>query len=580
MKDQLKELFENAVSALKRDGVVPPEQDVLIRFDHPKQKSHGDLATNVALSLAKAAKCNPEELAARLVDALPPSQYVERVEVAGPGFINIFLNRGSQFEILSVIREQGSDFGRCDVGRGEKVMVEFVSANPTGPLHVGHGRGAAYGDSLARVMRLAGYHVETEYYINDAGRQMDILAVSVWLRYLELCGETLSFPDKCYKGDYIWDIAATVHREDGDRYRAPAAEVFAVQTATDAEKALDQLTADFRNRLGAPGFERFLSAALDALVEDIRSDLAGFNVEFDVWFSERSLYDGNIVGDTIDELKRTEYVYEKDGALWFKSTAFGDEKDRVVVRENGAPTYLASDIAYHQGKFHRGFDKLIDVWGADHHGYITRVRGTLAALGHDPDQFIVAVVQFATLYRGGQKVSMSTRGGEFVTLRELRQEVGTDAARFFYAQRKPDQHLDFDLDLAKSQSTDNPVYYVQYAHARVCSVFRQAEERGIDTDGIAQSDTSLLVEEHEKDLAATLARLPEVVATSARLLEPHHIVYYLRDVSNRLHTYYNAHNVLAAEPDLRCARLNILDATRQVIANGLALLGVSAPDRM
>lgn len=580
MKDQLKELFENAVSALKQEGVVPAEQEVDIRFDHPRQKSHGDLATNVALGLAKAARCNPRDLASRLVAALQPSPYVESVEVAGPGFINIFLSRGSQFEVLSVIREQGPDFGRCDVGGNEKVMIEFVSANPTGPLHVGHGRGAAYGDTLARVMRLAGYQVETEYYINDAGRQMDILAVSVWLRYLELCGETLGFPDKCYKGDYIWDIAATVHREDGDRYRAPAADVLAAQTSADPEKALDQLTADFRNRLGAAGFERFLGAALDALVEDIRSDLAGFNVEFDRWFSERSLYDGNTVGNTINELKRTEYVYEKDGALWFRSTAFGDEKDRVVVRENGTPTYLASDIAYHQDKFHRGFDKLIDVWGADHHGYIVRVRGTMAALGHDPDHFIVTLVQFATLYRGGQKVSMSTRGGEFVTLRELRQEVGTDAARFFYAQRKPDQHLDFDLDLAKSQSTDNPVYYVQYAHARVCSVFRQAKERGIDTDDIAQSDTGLLVEEHEKDLAAMLARFPEVVATAARLLEPHHIVYYLRDVSNRLHTYYNAHNVLASDAGLRRARLDLLDATRQVIANGLDLLGVGAPEKM
>ena len=559
---------------------MPPEQEVNIRFDHPRHKSHGDLATNVALDLAKAAKCNPRDLATSLVAALEPSPHVERVEVAGPGFINLFLSRGSQFEVLSIIREQGAGFGRCDVGGGEKVMIEFVSANPTGPLHVGHGRGAAYGDTLARVMRLAGYHVETEYYINDAGRQMDILALSVWLRYLELCGETLSFPDKCYKGDYIWDIAATVHREDGDRYRAPADEALAAQTSADPEKALDQLTADFRNRVGAPGFERFLGATLDALVEDIKSDLKGFNVEFDRWFSERSLYDNDIVDNTINELKHTEYLYEKDGALWFKSTAFGDEKDRVVVRENGTPTYLASDIAYHQDKFHRGFDKLIDVWGADHHGYVVRVKGTLAALGHNPDDFIVTLVQFATLYRGGQKVSMSTRGGEFVTLRELRQEVGTDAARFFYAQRKPDQHLDFDLDLAKSQSTDNPVYYVQYAHARVCSVFKQAKERGIDTGDIAQSDTNVLVEEHEKNLAAMLARFPEVVATSASLLEPHHIVYYLREVSNRLHTYYNAHNVLAVDAGLRSARLNLLDATRQVIANGLELLGVSAPEQM
>lgn len=580
MKEHLTELFEDAIRVLKDNDVIPQQHQAEVRFDRPRQKSHGDLATNLALNLAKATDLKPRDLAQKLADALAQSPYIEKLEIAGPGFINIFLSRSSQFEILQLVRDQGDAFGRCDVGHGKKVLIEFVSANPTGPLHVGHGRGAAYGDTLARVMRFAGYDVKTEYYINDAGRQMDILALSVWLRYLELCGEEFSFPENCYKGDYIWDIAATVHREDGDQYQCPAGSILAHSASLDSERALDKMTAGFKSRFGDDGYRRFLKAALDILVDDIKNDLQGFRVEFDRWFSEQSLYDSEKINQTISKLGQSEYLFKKDGALWFRATAFGDEKDRVVVRESGAPTYLASDIAYHQDKFDRGFSMLIDVWGADHHGYIVRVKGTLAALGNNPDDFIVALVQFATLYRGGEKVSMSTRGGEFVTLRELRQEVGTDAARFFYAQRKPEQHLDFDLDLAKSQSADNPVYYVQYAHARVCSVFRQAKQRNIDTDVEGDVDVALLKEEQEKDLANVLAKFPEVVATAARNLEPHHIVYYLRDVSNRLHTYYNAHNILGAESSLRAARLELIEATRQVIANGLDLIGVSAPERM
>ena len=576
----LQNVFSEAIQDLKLTGTIPEDKDAEIRFDRPRQKTHGDLSTNVALALAKSVGRNPRELAQLIIDALPATDSVEKVELAGPGFINIFLKPASHFEVLKAVRESGPAFGNSDSGQGESVLVEFVSANPTGPLHVGHGRGAAYGDSLARVMRKAGYLVTTEYYINDAGRQMDILAVSVWLRYLELCGEEFDFPDNCYKGDYIWDIAATVHREDGDLYGCSAPEVFSESTSEDPEQGLDKLTAAFRSKVGEEGFGRFLGATLDALVNDIRNDLSEFRVEFDRWYSERSLYDSGTVEQTVMELRLTDHIYEKEGALWFRATGFGDEKDRVVVRENGVPTYFASDIAYHHEKFERGFSKLVDIWGADHHGYIARVKGALNALNHDPDEFIVALVQFATLYRGGEKISMSTRGGDFVTLRELRHEVGTDAARFFYAQRKPDQHLDFDLDLAKSQSNDNPVYYVQYAHARVCSVFRQAAERDIDTGDLGSADMNLLIEESEKDLASQLSRFPEVIATSARKMEPHHIVYYLREVANRLHAYYNAHNVLGAAQDLRTARLLLLDATRQVVANGLEVLGVSAPERM
>ena len=580
MIEQLQENFKQAIAALVKAGVIPEGFAAEVRFDRPRQNSHGDLATNVALGLAKAAKRNPRELAQLIVDALAPSDQVRAFDIAGPGFINVFLNPALKFEVLGIIHREGQLYGNCDVGHGMRVLVEFVSANPTGPLHVGHGRGAAYGDTLARVMRRAGFAVSTEYYINDAGRQMDILTVSVWLRYLELCGEEFEFPDNCYKGDYILDIAAEIHREDGGRYRHCANTIIGDSTTLDREKALDMLISKFRSRLGADVYQRFLKTALDILVADIKNDLSEFGVEFDCWYSEQSLYDNHTVDQTIDKLRESGKLYEKEGALWFRATDFGDEKDRVVIRENGAPTYFASDIAYHHEKFNRGFHKLIDVWGADHHGYIVRIKGTLEALHHDPGLFIAALVQFATLYRGGEKLSMSTRGGEFVTLRELRQEVGTDAARFFYAQRKPDQHMDFDLDLARSQSIDNPVYYVQYAHARICSVFVQADQRQIDVSDFDSADHELLVEQSEQELVGALARFPETIATSARNLEPHHIVYYLREVANHLHTYYNAHNVLNAEDDLRLARLSLLGATRQVIANGLDVLGVSAPEHM
>jgi arginyl-tRNA synthetase len=460
------------------------------------------------------------------------------------------------------------------------VNVEFVSANPTGPLHVGHGRGAAYGDSLARILRAAGYEVHTEYYINDAGRQMDILALSVWLRYLELCGETVPFPESCYQGDYIFDIAADVHRADGERHRHKIDELFDHSAGEDPEVQLDMLIAGAKDLLQTAGYQRFFTAAAQTLVDDIRNDLQQFNVEYDRWFSERSLHEDQSIARTIEKLKRTEYLYQKDGAWWFRARDFGDEIDRVVVRENGASTYFAADIAYHLNKFERGYQRLIDIWGADHHGYIERVKGAVQALGHDPEQLHIALVQFAVLYRSGVKVSMSTRSGEFVTLRELRQEVSTDAARFFYVQRKAEQHMDFDLDLAKSQSNDNPVYYVQYAHARICSVFKIAEERGIDLSRLGAADMSLLVEDHEIELAMSLNRFPEVLAGAARDLEPHQIVYYLRELANALHTYYNAHRFIDADPALRDARLALIGATRQVLRNGLTMIGVSAPQSM
>jgi len=530
------------------------------------------------MALARAAGVRPRDLAARIIEHLPASALISRAEVAGPGFINIFLAPGAWLDLLREIRQLGTRYGESGGAGLPSVLVEFVSANPTGPLHVGHGRGAAYGDALVRVLRKAGYRAASEYYVNDAGRQMDILAASVWLRYLELVGREVEFPPNAYQGDYIYDIAAACHREHGERFDRDAATLFQGLPG-DPEARLDTLIARARSALGGEDYRVVFDVTLDTLVEDIRSDLAQFRVEFDTWFSERSLLESGAIDRAVERLSQQGLLFESDGALWFRSTKFGDEKDRVVRRANGNYTYFASDIAYCLNKKERGFDRLIYIWGADHHGYVTRTRAAFEALGNDPDEFTVLLVQFAVLYRGTEKVSMSTRSGEFVTLRELRREVGDDAARFFYALRKPEQHMDFDLELAKSKSNENPVYYVQYAHARVCSVFRQMREKNIAFDGEG-ADLSLLVEEREQDLMRDLSRFPEVVEAAARAFEPHQVAYYLRELAQAFHTYYNAHPFLASEQPLRDARLVLVDAARQVFANGLELLGVSAPESM
>ncbi|MCP4044213.1 MAG: arginine--tRNA ligase, partial [Gammaproteobacteria bacterium] len=461
-----------------------------------------------------------------------------------------------------------------------------VSANPTGPLHVGHGRGAAYGATIADLLAAVGYQVHREYYVNDAGRQMDILAASMWLRYLGLCGEEIAFPGNGYRGDYVWDIAATLHREHGAAYQVDGAAVTAdlppdEADGGDKELYIDAVIGRARELLGENRYRFVFELALNTILEDIRDDLGKFGVIYEEWFSERSLTESGAVNRAIERLRSGGRLYEKEGAIWFRSSDYGDEKDRVVVRENGQNTYFASDIAYHMDKLERGFERVIDVWGADHHGYVPRIRAALEALGDDPSRLDVLLVQFANLYRGGEKVPMSTRSGEFVTLRQLRKEVGRDAARFYYVMRKCEQHLDFDLDLARSQSADNPVYYVQYAHARVCSVMRQLEEKGMERDGQRGAEhLELLTEEHEQALFANLSRYPEVVEAAAISHEPHQLVHYLRELANDFHTYYNAHQFLVSGPELRDARLNLILATRQVIANGLGLLGVTAPEAM
>jgi arginyl-tRNA synthetase len=586
MKQQIQQLVSQSLKQIAADGVIPAETIPQPIIERARDAQHGDFACNVAMVLAKAARSKPRDLAEKLVAALPESELVQQVEIAGPGFINFYLSPHAFHALVPQIIQQGHGFGRSDLGAGKRVQVEFVSANPTGPLHVGHGRGAAYGAVVADLLQAVGYDVHREYYVNDAGRQMDILATSVWLRYLELCDEELVFPANGYKGDYVWDIAATLHREHGDAYRHTAEEAFADVPADepaggDKEAHIDGLIQRARQLLGDNRYRFVFELGLNTILDDIRDDLELFGVRYDEWYSERTLTESGAVNKALERLRGSGHVYEKEGALWFRSTDFGDEKDRVVERDNGQTTYFASDIAYHMDKLERGFERVIDVWGADHHGYVPRVKAAMEAVGDDPSKLDVLLVQFANLYRGGEKVQMSTRSGEFVTLRELRKEVGSDAARFFYVMRKCEQHLDFDLDLAKSQSSDNPVYYVQYAHARICSVLAQSAEKGISVEiSEGLSNLELLEQEHEQALLKTLSRYPEVVEAAALNEEPHQLSHYVRELANDFHTYYNAHQFLVDDGGLRDARIKLILAVRQVLRNGLNLLGVSAPEKM
>jgi arginyl-tRNA synthetase len=557
----------------------PLALDAHIEFARPRQASHGDYSCNLAMQLAKPLRQSPRKIAALLVNVLSASPYLEKIEVAGAGFINLFLTTYAKQQFPRYVLESGEQFGHINLGAGKKVQVEFVSANPTGPLHVGHGRGAAFGASLANVLAAAGYSVAREYYVNDAGRQMDILALSTWLRYLELNGVTSRFPGNAYQGQYVRDMARLIYKAHAGRYVHRPDLLFegiSEETDTGTEADLDGLIAKAKKLLGQD-YAYIHNFVLTEQLGDCRNDLMEFGVAFDTWFSEQSLFDNGDVAHAVQLLEQGCYLYQQDGAQWFRSTDFGDEKDRVVQRENGQFTYFASDIAYHLNKFERGFERVIDVWGADHHGYIPRVKGAMKALAIDPGKLEIALVQFAVLYRDGKKAPMSTRSGEFVTLRELRQEVGNDAARFFYVLRKSDQHLDFDLDLAKSQSNDNPVYYVQYAHARVCSVL---EQWGEDPAMLYTADMSPLTDPAELSLLQKLIDYPEMVEAAAKELSPHLIAFYLRELASEFHSYYNATRFLVPEIPLRLARLGLVAAIRQILSNGLKLLGVSAPGKM
>ncbi|MCF6217747.1 MAG: arginine--tRNA ligase [Gammaproteobacteria bacterium] len=590
MKDHLHGLILDAVAQLCKEGVLPEEASIDVKIERTRDSSHGDFATNVAMVMAKHARRKPRELAEMIVERLPSSVSVSKVDVAGPGFINFYITDDVLQSVVKRIVEAGEGYGHSLMGEGKLVQVEFVSANPTGPLHVGHGRGAAYGAAVADLLSAVGFEVHREYYVNDAGRQMDILAASVWLRYLQLCGEEIMFPVNGYKGDYVSDIASLLKEREGERFKWTADEVLLGHPVDaqpdgsgDKEAYIDSIISRAKKLLGVEGYRTVFDHGLNLILSDIRQDLQEFGVVYDDWYSERSLTEGggDKIQQALDRLEANGYIYLKEGAQWFKSTAFGDEKDRVVVRDNGQTTYFASDIAYHMEKLERGYERVIDVWGADHHGYIPRVKAALQALGEDVSKLDVLLVQFAILYRAGERVPMSTRSGSFVTLRELRNEVGNDAARFFYVMRKSEQHLDFDLDLAKSKSNENPIYYIQYGHARVCSVMRQLEEKGLTYDqASAFSALELLSEECEQALLVALAKFPEIVEAAALNHEPHQIAHYLRDTANKFHTYYNAHPFIVESETQRNARLALILAVKQVLANGLKLLGVSAPESM
>lgn len=586
MKRTVEQLITQALSTLAQSGAIPHDLIVDFKVERTQNSEHGDFASNVALILAKPCQMPPRKMAELLVPAMASHPLLERIEIAGPGFINFFMRATERAQVIATVLNEGPAFGCSNLGQGKRVLVEYVSANPTGPLHVGHGRSAAFGATLANLLAAVGFNVSREYYVNDAGRQMNILAVSVWMRYLALSGEPIVFPANAYKGDYVQALADELCVKHGRDFvhawyvineGLPADE----PEGGDKELYIDALIHRAIRLLGPSGFALFHQQALNSVLADIKNDLAEFGVEYDCWFSEQSLFDDGSIEKGIQALKDAGHTFEQAGALWFRATAFGDEKDRVLVRANGQTTYFASDVAYHWNKYDRGFDRVIDIFGADHHGYVTRVKAAVHALGHDDNALDVLLVQFATLFRQGARVQMSTRSGSFVTLRELREEVGRDAARFFYVTRKPEQHMEFDLDLAKSESSDNPVYYIQYAHARICSVLRQLDERGLSWRQQTGLDAvSLLTEPQELALIALIDRYPDLIKAAAKTCDPHQIAYYLRELATGLHSYYNAVQLLCEQESLRCARLCLLKAVRQVLYNGMQLLGVSSPESM
>ncbi|MFI4895735.1 MAG: arginine--tRNA ligase [Steroidobacterales bacterium] len=585
MKAELERLVADAIHTLI-GGVLPHDVDPsAISVERTRDASHGDYACNIALRLARQAGKPPREIAEAIRAALPSSPLLSRAEVAGAGFINFYLAQSAQTAALAQVLEQAERYGRSTAGQGERILLEFVSANPTGPLHVGHGRQAAYGASLANLLRAVGYEVQREYYINDAGRQMDILTVSTWLRYLERCGQSIPFPANGYRGDYVQAIAARLLERCGRELERTGAEVFAQLPADapsgDKELYIDALIERMRSLLGADGFASVLELSLTTMLAEIREDLAAFGVEFDRWYSERELVRSGAVEHALERLEFHGQLYRRDGAVWFRASRFGDDEDRVLVRANGQRTYFAPDIAYHLQKRERGFARLVDVLGADHHGYVARMRGALVAMGEPGECLEVCLIQFVSLFRGGEKLPMGKREAQFVTLRQLRQEVGNDACRLFYLMRSHEQPLDFDLELAKSRSNENPVYYLQYAHARVASVRRQLEARALPYDGaLALQSLSQLRSPYEQAALASLARYPEVLLQAAGARAPHALVHYLRELATTFHSWYNAEPFIVEDSALRNARLALACGVQQVLRNGLALLGVSAPESM
>jgi len=554
MKQKIKDLICKAALNANEKGELPSSEFPDIEIEVPRVGSHGDFSTNIAMVMASIQKMSPKRIAEAIIKNIDDSKkIISKTEIAGPGFINFFINNLAWHPVLRRVHEEDSRYGASDIGKGRKIQVEFVSSNPTGPLHVGHGRGAAVGDAMANILLFCGYDVQKEYYINDSGRQIRTLGLSVFLRYMEICGEKIQFPDDCYQGDYIRDFAIQIKEHKGNDLLAQEEEEAILYCA------------------------RF---AAEKIIEGMRDDLKTFGVEFDNWFSEQSLYDSGKVDSALNEFRDRNLIYKKDGASWFKTTDFGDEKDRVVVRNNGQTTYFASDIAYHLNKFERGFERAIDVWGADHHGYIPRIKACLAAAGYSDEQFNVILVQLVNLLRGGEPVAMSTRAGEFVTLKNVIDEVGADAARFIFLTRHHESPLDFDLETAKKKTNDNPVFYVQYVHARISSIIRKGRERGIEKAAWDDMAMAMLKEPEEINLIKTMTAYPETIKGSAEFMEPHRITFYLMNLASSFHAYYNKHRVLTDDPVLTAGRLYLIIAVKKVIRNGLALLGVSAPEKM
>ena len=554
MKKKIHDLILSAAKRAYEKGDLQSADIPEVEVEEPRAEAHGDFSTNIALVMASIQKMAPRKIADAIIAHLQdPQELIAKTEIAGPGFINFFVQPTAWHPVLREILDADTAYGAADIGQGRKFQVEFVSSNPTGPLHVGHGRGAAVGDAVANILAFCGYAVQKEYYINDSGRQIRTLGQSVFLRYRELSGQKVEFPAECYQGAYIRDLAADIKTEKGDGLLSQPEEDAIMECA------------------------RF---AADKILGGIREDLKLFGVEFDCWFSEQSLYDGGRVDEILKQFRKQGIIYKKEGALWFKTSDFGDEKDRVVVKANGETTYFASDIAYHQDKYDRGFERVVDVWGADHHGYIPRMKAAIEACGHRRGQFDVILVQLVNLLRAGEPVAMSTRAGEFETLRDVINEVGRDAARFIFLTRHYESTLDFDLEIAKQKTNDNPVYYVQYVHARIASIMRKGTEQGADEISWNDEAVAHIREPAEIDLIKALARYPDILAGSAKSMEPHRVTYYLMELASAFHTYYNKHRVLTDDALVRCGRLNLILAVQKVIRNGLTLLGVSAPERM
>ncbi len=554
MKNKIVSLLQKAFSSCVRKGILPEIELPSPEVEVPNNPEHGDYASNIALILAKPARQNPRKIAEAIKDNINDTEnIIETMEIAGPGFFNFRLKDNVWQNALQIISEQGKDYGCSAVGAGKKVQVEFVSANPTGPLHIGHARGAVVGDVVAGLLQKTGYDVDREYYINDAGNQMNNLGKSVLFRYREKLGEKIEFPETCYRGEYIKDIAADIINKKGNKY------------LTQNEEETIQY---------------FNTIAGESILAEIKDDLRDFGVTFDVYFSEKELYKNDGVTKLLQKLQKEGFIYSDGATLWFKTTAFGDEKDRVVIRKNGEPTYFAADIAYHKNKFERGYDMVIDIWGADHHGYMPRLWAGIQALGHSREALKIVLVQLVNLLRAGEPVAMSTRSGEFVTLREVLDEVGRDAARYNFLMRRSDSHLDFDLEVAKRQSNENPVYYVQYAHARICSILKMARERGISLPGFSAVDRSLLSQPEEKAIIKMLVMYPAMIEGAAKALEPHRVTFYLNELAGIFHSYYNKNKVISEDAALTAARIYLIESVKIVLFNALTILGVSAPDKM